>query len=107
MSDDQKYVTLDELEAKIELTRLKAVSLADEKAEKRIIAAVEAIISNVTLQIGMSEKTLAEKMKTKTAWAVSMFLGGQAIAGLTAALVTRTTPAEATRTALAFLFSLT
>jgi hypothetical protein len=37
------------------------------------------------------------------AWGVAALLGGQALAGLLAALVTRTTPADAGRTALAFI----
>jgi hypothetical protein len=49
------------------------------------------------------EKHMDLKLSALRAWGVAALLGGQALAGLLAALVTRTTPADAGRTALAFI----
>lgn len=52
------------------------------------------------------EKHVDLKLDALKAWGVAAFIGGQALAGLIGAIVTRTTPAEAGRVALDLLQSL-
>jgi hypothetical protein len=51
-------------------------------------------------------ETVDAKISALRAWGVAAFLGGQALAGLVAALVTRTTPADAGRVAARAVASL-
>lgn len=49
---------------------------------------------------------LADKLETLRWQIVAALLGGQTVAAIVAAFITRTTPAEASRTALDFFSSL-
>jgi hypothetical protein len=74
-----------------ERERLLAAELlaeADARAEKRIIAAVTAAMTNVTLQIGMAEKTTVAKidgLRTSLRWQmVAALMCGQTLAAVAA-----------------------
>lgn len=89
-------VTRDDLQrAKDEAVRLataEAVRQADEAAHANIVSAVEAVVTNVTIQIGMSEKTTTAKidgLRTATrAWIIAGLAGGQTLAAIAAAYTT-------------------
>lgn len=89
-------------EEAIRVATLEAARVADEAAHRRIAAAVDAVVTNVTQQIGMTEKTTAAKIDGLKWRMIAALLGGQTLAGVVATLLaTRTTPVEAGRAALA------
>lgn len=51
-------------------------------------------------------ETVDAKLSSLRAWMVAAFLGGQALAGLVAALITRTTPMDVSRAAAALFAQL-
>lgn len=106
-----EHVTRDELQRTrdevIRLAVLEAEKVAAKNADRRLLSAVEAVITDVTRQIGMSEKVTAAKIDGLKWRMISALLGGQVLAGMVAAVITRTSPMDAGRVALALLTYLT
>ena len=96
-------VSRSELESRERLLAAELLAKADERAEKRIVTAVEAAVTSVTLHIGLSEKTTAVKidgLETATStkidglrsstrlWISLGLVGGQTVAATVAAYIT-------------------
>lgn len=85
-------ITQEELNRRDRLIAAELLAAADEQAEKRIVSAVEAVMTNVTLHVGMSEKTVSAKiegLKSTFRWQVIAGLtGGQTLAAIAAAYMT-------------------
>lgn len=65
---------------------------ADKRSEDRVVAAVDAVMTNVVLHVGMAEKTLLERIdgvKSTFRWQIiAGLVGGQSAAAVLAAYVT-------------------
>lgn len=107
MAPDRSVTHADLQRSRDEVIRvavLEAAKVAEEKADRRLLAAVEAVITDVTRQIGMSEKVTAAKIDGLKWRMIAALLGGQTMAGLVATLIhTRSTPADVGKVALAVL----
>lgn len=87
----QEYITREELRDSIQQV---AESVRREVASE---------LTTTAVQIGAVEKVLAARIGGLKAWGVAALLGGQATAGLIAAIVTHTSPSAATRAAVGLL----
>jgi len=96
-------------EASLAAARLLAAETllaADERSDKKIAAAVEGVMTNVTLHVGMAEKTLLQRIDGLKWRMIAALVGGQALAGLMAGLSTGRVPVpsvEAVSSLLPFL----
>lgn len=96
MNQDDRPITRYELDRSrdeaVRLATAESLRLANEQSQKIVVAAVEAVVTSVTLQIGMSEKTQSAKidgLRSSVRWQViAGLIGGQTVAGLAAAYMT-------------------
>lgn len=89
-------ISRDELDRRERMIAAELLQRADEQAEKRIVTAVESVVTNVSLHVAMSEKMTAQKIdslsKATRLWIGMALIGGQGVAALMAALVTKQAP---------------
>lgn len=95
-------ITQAELDRRDRLIAAELLAAANTQAEQRIVAAVESVMTNVTLHLGMSEQVVSARIDTVgerldgMKWKMlAALVGGQAVAGLMAALVTGRVPVPA------------
>jgi hypothetical protein len=94
-------LTQEELERRERLIAAEVLAAADERAERRIVAAVDAVMTNVTMHVGMAEKTLVARIDGLKWKMIAALVGGQAVAGLLAGLTTGRVPVPSEVTAAA------
>lgn len=91
-----EQISRDELDRRERLIAAELLAEADARAEKRIVAAVESVVTNVSLHVAMSERVTAEKIdglrSSTRLWIGMGLISGQAVAALMAALVTKQAP---------------
>lgn len=85
-------ITREELDRRERLASAELLLAADERAERRIVLAVEAAVTNVLVHVGMSEKTTVAKidgLRNTIRWQIIAALaGGQTLAAVAAAYMT-------------------
>lgn len=79
---------------------------AIERAKEELRREIAQNVTTMGVQIGAVEKILTAKLVAMRWQMAAALVGGQALAGLVAAAVTKTTPAEAGRAAAAVLRNL-
>lgn len=88
----EPFVSREELARRERLLQAEILAAADERSEKRVVAAVEAAVTNVLLHVGMAEKTTVAKidgLRGTLRWQIIAALaGGQTLAAVAAAYMT-------------------